>query len=117
MKQVGHHQQRLGNVQKRRRRPLHGQKLIQRVELHELQTGLPEDFLPRHDGESSLQHAVVAAVAIMIGIAQQLVASPQQAEIDAPGIDADAHYLAAGCNAGRQQPPLHVRPEAGQVPV
>ena len=117
MEQVGHHQQRLGHVQQRRAGQLHRQQLIQRVELHELQAGVAEDFLAADDAEGLFHHAVGAAVAVMVGIAQQFVAASQQAEIDAPGIDADAGDAVGPFAAGGPQALADVRPLAQQVPI
>ena len=90
VEQVGHHQQRFGDVQQRRARELHRQQLEQRVELHELQAGMAEDLLAADDAEGLGHRVVGAAVAVMVGIAEQLVAASEQAEVDAPGVDADA---------------------------
>ena len=117
VEQVGHHQQRLGHVQQRRAAELHRQQLVERVELHELQAGVAEDLLAADDAEGLFHHAVGAAVAVMIGIAQQLVAAAQQAEIDAPGVDADAGDAVAPFAARGPQALADVGPLAQQVPV
>ena len=64
MQHVGHQQQRLSGIQQRRISQLHCQQLKQRIELHELQTGLGKDFLARDNGRRSLDHPLGAGVAI-----------------------------------------------------
>ena len=102
---------------KRRAGQFHRQELVQRVELHELQAGVAEDLLAADDAEGLVHHAVGAAVAVVVGIAQQFVAPAQQAEVDAPGIDADAGDVVARLAGGGPQTLANVRPLSQQVPI
>ena len=67
--------------------------------------------------EGLFHHAVGAGIAVMVGVAQQLVAAAQQAEIDAPGVDAHADDLAAQAGPGGPHPLPHVGPQPQQVPI
>ena len=93
-----------------------GQELIERVERQELQAGDLVDPLARDALERRVEHAVGPRVAIMHRVAQQGIAPSDQAEIDAPGIDADAVELAAG-RSRLPQRDLELLEEPGQVPV
>ncbi len=118
MEQVGHHQEGLGDAQQRRAGQLHGQQLVERVELHELQAGVAENLFAADQGERLFHHAVGAAVAIVIGVAQQFIAGGQQTEIDAPGVDAHAGYGRRPSRGGRRPQALaDVGPQSQQVPV
>ena len=101
MEQVGHHQERFGRVQQGRFAQLHGQQLEQRIELQELQARMAEDLLSGNQLEGPPGHIVGPSVAIMERIAQQFVAPPEQSEVDAPGIDADAGHGITQLVAGR----------------
>ena len=68
---------------------LPGQQLVERIELHELQSGLREDFRARHFGERAIQCAARARIAIMIRLAEHLLLFVQQDKINAPRIRAD----------------------------
>ena len=65
------------------------QQLEQRVELHELQAGLGEDFRARHLLEGLLHHPVGAGVAVGVRLAQHFVAAGEQHVVHAPGVRAD----------------------------
>ena len=49
-----------------------------------------ENPLARHAFEGLFQHAVCPIVAVVIGVADQSAPPIEQAEVDAPGIQADA---------------------------
>src|SRR5262245_24467870 len=93
MKQVRDHQERMGDFQRGRFGELHRQKLIERVELHELEAGGLEDLVTGYDGEGLVEDAKRAAVAVVVSNAEELVVFVEEAEIDAPGIDTDAGDL------------------------
>ena len=77
-----------------RRIGFHAQQLIKRVERQKLQTGARVNLGFRHRLRGDFQVRRVALVAVMDGIADEFVARIQQAEIDAPGVDADASHVA-----------------------
>ena len=45
--------------------------------------------------ERGLQHADVGVIAVVARVAEQHVAASEQAEIDAPGVDADTREVGA----------------------
>src|SRR5205807_3121959 len=103
VKEIRDHEQRLSHVQERRAITLHGDKLEERIEAHELQAGTTKDFLSRHARESGLHDALGMRIAIMTGIAKQSSAPPQQGEIDSPGIYADRIDAAVFLGAAPQR--------------
>ena len=60
------------------------------VELHELDAGGVKHFLPRDCGESVVHHSVGSRIAIHNGVAEHFAGGGEEAEIYAPGVDADA---------------------------
>ena len=89
VQEVGHHQQGLRPLQLWIIVNHHGQELVQGVDRHELDPGGGVDFLARHAAKSLIQHALCTPVAIVIGVADQLVGAVQQRKIHAPGVQAD----------------------------
>ena len=116
--EVGHQQDRLGNVQQRRPSQLHRQELIERIDLHELQARVAENLFAGNDGEGLLEHAVGTAVAIVIGIAQQFVVAGSNPK-STPQVSTPTLTIASPPSAaasGRQALP-HATPQSRQIPV
>ena len=117
IEQIGDGQKGLGDLQLRRWLQDHGQELIERVELQELDAGLLEDLLARHAAERLFEHAVGAVVAVVDRVAEQRAAAVEQGEVDAPGVQPDAGDLAAVLAAGFGNAGFDVAPQAQHVPV
>jgi hypothetical protein len=64
--------------------------LVQAVELHELDAGRLEDFVARHFREDLLHDAVGAGVAVHVRLAEEFAVAADEAEVNAPRVDADA---------------------------
>jgi len=62
-----------------------------------------EDLLARDAGERSLHDAGGTDVAIVVGVAEDLAGVVEEAEIDAPGIHADAGQRRARFGGGFAQ--------------
>ena len=90
VEEVRHGEERGRTLQRRRLVDHHGKQLVEGVDLHELDAGLREDLLAGHAFEGLLQHAVCPIVAVVVGVADQSALPIEQAEVDAPGIQADA---------------------------
>jgi len=114
--EVGHHQQPIGGPEDARLLLLEGEQLIERIELHELQAGRREDFLPRHRLLGDFDHAAGAGIAIADGIAEECVVGGEEREIDAPGIDADARHSRAMAVACDPQARHDLMPQPDEIP-
>ncbi len=114
---IGNHQERLGDVQQGRADQFHGQELVQGVELHELQAAVAEDLVAADHAERLFHHAVGAAVAVLVRVAEQLVAPAQQTEIDAPRIHAHAGDTVARLAARGPQTLANMGPLSEEVPI
>ena len=112
MKQIRHHQQRIGPFE--RGGVFHRIELEKRVQLHELHAGLLEDLLARDDLGDGVDHAVGARVAVVMRVADKLAVAVEQGVVDAPGIDAERGGLMLG---GLAEAGLHVVEQAQHVPV
>ena len=119
--QVGHHQQPVGVPQERIVRARHRQELVDGVDGHELDAGRGVDLVPGHQRERALDHAVGPRVAVVDRVREQPPALVEQAEVHAPGVDADRGHATGSprlAQAGRdvaEQPqgvPVH-RPGHG----
>ena len=88
-------------------------KLIQRVDLDELDAGDLVDLLAAHALEYRLHHAVGARVAVVIGILQQVAALAQERVVDAPAVHSDA--LEPGVRHDFKTT-LHLEPQPENVP-
>ncbi len=95
---------------------MQGQQLKQRVEAHELQAGLTEDFRPRHALERLVHDRFGMRIAIMARIAEQCTATTEQREIDAPGIDTQRIDASALGNR-LVETDEHLSPQVQYVPV
>ncbi len=114
--QVGHHQEGFGHLQDRRVGQSHRQQLIERVERQELEPGDLVDPLARDPAEGRLEHAVRPRIAVVDRVAQQRIPAPDQAEVDAPGVD--PHAVEPRVGRGRfAEGDLDLFEEPGQVPV
>ena len=71
VKQVRHHQQRVGEIEQRVSAVSHAVQLEDGIELHELDAGDVKDDVAGHDAENDLRHAVCACIAVVHWIAQQ----------------------------------------------
>ena len=91
-----------------------GEELIERIDLDELDARRRVDLLARHTLEDGLHHAVVARVAVMIGILEQVAALPDERVVDAPRVDAEAGEPRA---AAAVQHARHLEPEPEDVPL
>ena len=113
--QVGHEQHRVGHFQRGVAGLLHGVELEEGVELVEGDARQAEQLLPGDDLADLVGHALGARVAIVHRQAQQISVLVQQAEVHAPGVDADARDLHV--HAGQlQKRLLHLIHQSGQIP-
>jgi hypothetical protein len=97
---------------------LEGVELEERVELHELDAGGSEDLVAGEFGEDFFEVAIGAGVAVVDGVCEELAAVVEEAEVDAPGVDADAvEGLALELAGGGAEAGLDVLPEGQQVPL
>src|SRR4029079_12209671 len=117
MEQIGDHQERMGDFQRGRLGQLHGEKLIERVELHELEAGGFENSLARDNRKRLVENADGATVAVVVRNSKQLVVFVQKTEIDAPGIDTDAGNLVRIELAGSAEAAGGMLPETHQRPM
>lgn len=90
VEEVGHEEEGFGAFESGGAGFVEGDELEEGVEGHELDAGGVEDLLAAELGEGAIEDGVGARVAIHIGIAEDLAVASDEAEIDAPGIDADA---------------------------
>ena len=91
-------------------------QLKKRIEAKELKPGSPEDLRARHAGEARFHRAFRHRVAVVTRISQKLPAAPEQREVDAPGVDAEA-VNSAGLRGGLAKSIEHVFVEAKHVPM
>ncbi|OQB90172.1 MAG: hypothetical protein BWX84_02049 [Verrucomicrobia bacterium ADurb.Bin118] len=117
VQKVGHEQQCVGGGEQVGMRPLMGEQLKERVELHELQSGLGEDGFAGHAAKRFFHDAVSAGVAVGKRLAQQFPAFIQQHVIHAPGIRADGDNAGAVLLRGEGQSVLDFVPEPQHVPA
>ena len=117
VEQIGHVEESPGCVQQRRPLHSHGQQLVEAVQLQELDARALEDLLPRHTSEGFLHHAVGAAIAVVIGIAQQLVAGVEQPEVHAPGVQAQAGRASPTAFDALGQAAFHFLEQPQDVPM
>ncbi len=66
-----------------------GEKLVDRVEVHDLDARAVIDFAARHQLEELFGRAVGVRIAVGAGLSQQLPVSADEHHIDAPCVDAD----------------------------
>ena len=116
VKQIGDHQQPVGGGEHGRVGVAHGQELVERIELHELQARGREDLRAGHRRLGLREHSAGARIAIADGLAEQLVVGTEKGEIDAPGIDADARHVRAVPTSREPQPLHHFLPQPRQIP-
>ena len=90
IEQVRHEEQRLRRCDQLRRLLHGGDELKERVDLHELNAGRLENFLPAHFAKRALEDSLGAGVAVVEGKAEDFSVAAEQSIIDAPGVDADA---------------------------
>jgi hypothetical protein len=97
---------------------LEGVELEEGVELHELDAGGCEDLVAGEFGEDFFEVAIGAGVAVVDGVCEELAAVVEEAEVDAPGVDADAvEGLALELAGGGAEAGLDVLPEGEEVPL
>ena len=89
-KQIRREQQAVCALQNMRTVFAQAQKLEHRVQLHELDARFLIKLLARDDFERFIDHALCAKIAVVNGIFHEAPELVQQAEVDAPGVDADA---------------------------
>ncbi len=116
VKQIRHVQKPLGYAQQRRFVALHRQQLEQRTYRPGFIRGQFENSFSRHRPVRVVVNAVGSAVAIAHRIAQQFAVAAEQAEVHAPGIDANAsrHDAAASADADARE---HLSQQGWEVPV
>ena len=95
VEQIGNGEKGVGNRQRWRPLARHCQQLVERVELHKLDAGLPKDLGSGDDLAGGFDHTIVATVAVVIGQADQDALAVEQTKIDAPGVNANTR----GCMA------------------
>src|SRR5438874_5147325 len=66
VEEIGNEEKGVGDVQSRRERFAHGEKLEERVELHELDAGGVKNLFLGNLGEGALKNAVGARVAVHV---------------------------------------------------
>ena len=96
---------------------LQRQQLVEGVELHELQTGLREDFRTRHPPEGFFHHAVCPGVPVMKRLAEQFAVLRQQRKVHAPGVSAHRDDVPSVFFARQRQAVLDLGPEAQHIPA
>ncbi len=89
--------------------------LIERIELHELDAGGPEDLLARDDGEDLFHLAVRAAVTVVMRIGEQRAGGIEQGEIHPPRVQPQRSKLILA--GGEPQPLLHLLEQTQHIPV
>ena len=117
MEEVGDLQEAFRDVENRRVLLLHYHQLIQGVKLHKLQAGLRENLVAGNGLKRPFHRAVGSRVAVTIRVPEQFAAAPEEREVDAPCVDADARNFRAVFRPDRAQAVLDVFPEPRQVPV
>ncbi len=117
VQEVRDEEQRVGGGEHVRMRLLVGEQLEERVELHELQAGLGEDFGARHALERLFHDAVGAGIAVGERLAQHLAPLVQQHVIHAPRVRADGDDAFAELLASEREAGLDFVPEAQHVPA
>jgi hypothetical protein len=117
VEEIGDRQQGGGRRERRRAARHQGQQLIERVDGRELNARPGEDLGAWHPFERRLHHPPGARVPIVHRIPEQPAVVPQQSEVHAPGIHADAGERAAGLPGASGKPVLDVAPEPEDVPV
>ena len=116
MEKVGHEEQCLGGIEKRRAVAPERHQLKKRIEAKELEPGSSEDFRARHAGKARFHRAFRHRVPVVTRISQKGPAAPEQREVDAPGVDAEA-VNSAGLRGGLAKSVEHVFVEAKYVPM
>ena len=113
--EVGRHQEPVRAIQERVAVADHREQLVQRVDGHELDAGSGVDLGPGHHVAGNLNHAVRPRVAVVDRVREQRAARVEQAEVDAPTVDADRGNGSRG--AGLAQARQHVAEDPQRVPV
>ena len=116
MEQVGNLQQALRHVKQGRVLFAHNHELVERIEVHKLQTRLCKNLFARNNSERAFHSAVGAGVTVAIRIAKQFVTASEESEVHAPRVDSDARYLRTVFGTGDMKAVLNAFPETGQVP-
>ncbi len=98
------------------RRAFERDQLEERVERQELDPGLLVDLARRYAGEGRVHRLRSAPVAVMEWACEQRPGPVEQAEVAAPGVDADASHRASRC-ADLAQGRAELGIEAERVPV
>ena len=87
MKVIGNHQEFVDDREHIRMFFLHREKLIQRVDFHELQARLSKYLGFGNARKRNVHHAFVACISIIIRDSQDFVRFGKQDIIDTPGVD------------------------------
>ena len=65
--------------------------MVERIDLHELDTGFLEDLVTADFFERMVHHSSGSRITVAEGWTDQIVVSVEQHVVDAPGIDAEAN--------------------------
>ena len=117
MQVVRDHQEAIRRRQHRRVEFVRSEKLVERIDLHELRPARRENLLVRHARLHLLQHAMRACVAIIPRLFDQLARLVDQHVIDAPSIRADRHNRIAEPLRRQRKPALDLAPDSRDVPA
>ena len=94
VEQVGDHQQAVGGVKGHRPRLTHGEELVEGIEAEKLDAGRLEKSLAAYLRQGQVEHPLGAAVAVVVGQADQRIVTAKQGEVYPPRIQANTADLA-----------------------
>ncbi len=115
--QVGRHQQGLGAFQQPGALVLQADELVERVERQTLDAGAAVELGGRNAPAQLGLHGAAAHIAIVVGVAQELVGGVEQPVIQPPGVDAEGGQRVVRLMRGDADGMLDLTQQAQDIPV
>ena len=115
--QIGRHEQGLGVFQQPGTLVLQANELVERIERQALDPGAAIELGGRNAAAQLGLHGTAAHVAIVVGIAQELVGGIEQPVVEPPGIDAEGRQGIARLMRGHADGVFDLVQQTQDVPV